>query len=118
MWQRKLQSPFCTIIRRTLSPASRLSADATPQTPLPAQAPFFSLGSLCSEDEYRAFRLRRFGNPEFPAKNFSSECAKSVVQRCWNCTSVAQAVPFLVCDNCRTVQPVDPSVDYFQIFGL
>lgn len=27
-------------------------------------------------------------------------------------------VPFLVCENCRCVQSVDPSVDYFQIFGL
>lgn len=26
--------------------------------------------------------------------------------------------PFLVCESCRTIQPLDQSVDYFQIFGL
>jgi molecular chaperone HscB len=24
----------------------------------------------------------------------------------------------LVCESCTTIQPVDHSVDYFQIFGL
>lgn len=39
--------------------------------------------------------------------------------RCWNCDAVAPtSVVFLVCDSCRTIQPVDQSVDYFQIFGL
>ncbi|KAF5182386.1 Iron-sulfur cluster co-chaperone protein hscb protein, partial [Thalictrum thalictroides] len=32
--------------------------------------------------------------------------------------SIALSKPFLACDSCRSVQPVDPSVDYFQIFGL
>lgn len=38
---------------------------------------------------------------------------------CWNCNLVhAGTAPFLFCENCRCVQPVDHSVDYFQIFGL
>ncbi|XP_073004849.1 iron-sulfur cluster co-chaperone protein HscB homolog [Typha latifolia] len=39
--------------------------------------------------------------------------------RCWNCgVSSAAAKPFLACGSCGSVQPVDPSVDYFRIFGL
>ncbi|XP_008787809.2 iron-sulfur cluster co-chaperone protein HscB homolog isoform X1 [Phoenix dactylifera] len=39
--------------------------------------------------------------------------------RCWNCgTAAALAEPFLSCRACGSVQPVDQSVDYFQIFGL
>lgn len=50
----------------------------------------------------------------FPGRGFCSEgsCRSSSV--CWNCGSAA----FLFCESCRTIQPVDGSVDYFQIFGL
>ncbi|KAK8942905.1 hypothetical protein KSP39_PZI009072 [Platanthera zijinensis] len=37
---------------------------------------------------------------------------------CWKCGEPAPlAGPFLSCVSCRAVQPVDSSVDYFQIFG-
>lgn len=37
---------------------------------------------------------------------------------CWKCGQPAPpAGPFLCCVSCRAVQPVDSSVDYFQIFG-
>nr|POE83082.1 iron-sulfur cluster co-chaperone protein hscb, mitochondrial [Quercus suber] len=38
--------------------------------------------------------------------------------RCWSCGKVANGSLFLFCDSCRSVQPLDQSVDYFQIFGL
>ncbi|XP_068655169.1 iron-sulfur cluster co-chaperone protein HscB homolog [Aristolochia californica] len=38
--------------------------------------------------------------------------------RCWSCGSVVCSDVFLFCDLCRSIQPVDLSVDYFQIFGL
>ncbi|XP_028069955.1 iron-sulfur cluster co-chaperone protein HscB homolog isoform X1 [Camellia sinensis] len=116
MWKLKLRSPLSTILRRTLPSASRLSIDPTSQTPLST-----AFSSLIGEEEDRVFRFRRchfFGNLVFSGKNFSSESAEKVVIRCWNCTSVAQTAPFLSCENCRSVQPVVPSVDYFQIFGL
>lgn len=50
----------------------------------------------------------------FSWKSFSSEPAVSK-DRCWNCNGPA---PFLVCQSCHSVQPVDHSVDFFQIFGL
>ncbi|KAK1434993.1 hypothetical protein QVD17_00748 [Tagetes erecta] len=34
---------------------------------------------------------------------------------CWNCKTQR---PFLICESCGSVQPVDHSVDYFRIFGL
>nr|CAB3465839.1 unnamed protein product [Digitaria exilis] len=34
---------------------------------------------------------------------------------CWSCGA---AGAFLSCGSCGSVQPVDPAVDYFQIFGL
>ncbi|XP_060196600.1 iron-sulfur cluster co-chaperone protein HscB homolog [Lycium barbarum] len=48
---------------------------------------------------------------------FCSEAAKKIY--CWNCNFVSSnTTPFLVCTACGCVQPVDQSVDYFQIFGL
>ncbi|XP_078429746.1 DNAJ heat shock N-terminal domain-containing protein [Wolffia australiana] len=38
--------------------------------------------------------------------------------RCWNCGAPPPAEPFLVCAACASVQPVDPSLDFFQIFSL
>ncbi|KAI7991145.1 hypothetical protein LOK49_LG12G02047 [Camellia lanceoleosa] len=115
MWKLKLRSPLSTILRRTLpQPLVSLS------TPL-RRLLFPLLSSLIGEEEYRVFRFRRchfLGNLVFSGKNFSSESAEKVAIRCWNCTSVAQTAPFLSCENCRSVQPVVPSVDYFQIFGL
>ncbi|KAI4369139.1 hypothetical protein MLD38_017622 [Melastoma candidum] len=40
---------------------------------------------------------------------------------CWNCGSSFSSVrttPSLVCKSCRSVQPVDYSIDYFRIFGI
>ncbi|XP_039130452.1 iron-sulfur cluster co-chaperone protein HscB homolog, partial [Dioscorea cayenensis subsp. rotundata] len=37
---------------------------------------------------------------------------------CWSCGKTAASWPFLVCEACRSVQPMDPFVDYFQIFDL
>ncbi|KAK8624507.1 hypothetical protein V6N13_065848 [Hibiscus sabdariffa] len=43
----------------------------------------------------------------------------STTKRCWNCVADAPgSTPFLYCDSCRSIQPVDLSIDYFQIFGL
>lgn len=56
---------------------------------------------------------------QFPSKPF---CAQAFEKRgtctCWSCDSVIQSSLCLVCDSCRCIQPVDHSVDYFQIFGL
>ncbi|CAH2073940.1 unnamed protein product, partial [Thlaspi arvense] len=48
----------------------------------------------------------------FSGRAFCSDRRSSV---CWNC---GFSSAFLFCDSCRSIQPVDDSVDYFQIFGL
>ncbi|KAL8517591.1 hypothetical protein ACS0TY_015736 [Phlomoides rotata] len=61
-------------------------------------------------------------NASLFVKNDSFFCSLSKSAenlRCWNCGNEAQSTtPFLYCQNCRSVQPVDNSIDYFQIFGL
>ncbi|KAL0555254.1 hypothetical protein IC582_009195 [Cucumis melo] len=60
-------------------------------------------------------------NLSFSSRVFCSRSAEAsdLKPRCWNCGAVApSSVVFLVCDSCRSIQPVDQSVDYFQIFGL
>lgn len=62
-------------------------------------------------------RVRNFpaNYPFFSAK--SDDTSSGI--RCWNCHSPPPiTAPFLVCNCCRTVQPLDPSLHYFQIFGL
>uniref|UniRef100_A0A1D1YB58 Iron-sulfur cluster co-chaperone protein HscB, mitochondrial n=1 Tax=Anthurium amnicola TaxID=1678845 RepID=A0A1D1YB58_9ARAE len=47
--------------------------------------------------------------------------ASDAVAACWNCGTTgpsSPSAPFLACGACGSVQPVDTSVDYFQIFGL
>nr|CAB3454956.1 unnamed protein product [Digitaria exilis] len=87
-------------------------------------------------------RVRRHPAPHIPAVPYSSASSSSCRQilgtfrhsigvqyrrllsqagggggsdACWSC-GVAGA--FLSCGSCGSVQPVDPAVDYFQIFGL
>ncbi|KAL5732206.1 hypothetical protein ACHQM5_004853 [Ranunculus cassubicifolius] len=53
----------------------------------------------------------------FPQKKLCSK-SNAGLDECWNCNKVAVLKPFLACESCGCVQPVDASVDYFQIFGL
>lgn len=61
-------------------------------------------------------------NLKFTAKSFGSQSASKFdasIKRCWNCDAVKPGTAlFLYCDLCRSIQPVDSSNDYFQIFGL
>ncbi|CAL9129744.1 unnamed protein product [Musa textilis] len=60
--------------------------------------------------------------PEFRVLNrflCSSEAGSGELPRCWNCGGAAVSPgPFLACGLCGSVQPVDQSIDFFQIFGL
>ncbi|XP_058204410.1 iron-sulfur cluster co-chaperone protein HscB homolog [Rhododendron vialii] len=122
MWKRNLRSPLSTLLyRQPLPSLSPLLCTHSPSAahPLTAFPPFHSLPA---DQENRAsdFPFHRFHYPRNLnlswSKNFSSGI---VVNQCWSCASLAaQTVPFLVCEICRCVQPVDPFVDYFQIFGL
>ncbi|KAL6133747.1 hypothetical protein ACLB2K_065981 [Fragaria x ananassa] len=56
--------------------------------------------------------------PVFPLPGISFISSQSKPAQCWNCCAAAATTQFLLCSSCRCIQPVDHSVDYFQIFGL
>ncbi|KAF3793055.1 Iron-sulfur cluster co-chaperone protein [Nymphaea thermarum] len=110
MASRRLVSPAFLRFRRC---SCRLSF--IPSTGI---EPKLDLGDASSKetfscDGYKDFRLvSHFStNVRFPRRDFSSEAMES----CWSCGASS---PFLYCDSCGSIQPVDPSVDYFQIFGM
>ncbi|KAI3443356.1 hypothetical protein Pfo_000021 [Paulownia fortunei] len=61
-------------------------------------------------------------NASLFAKNekfFCSHSRSAEKFHCWNCGAEAEnATTFLFCQPCHSVQPVNESIDYFQIFGL
>ncbi|KAJ1690534.1 hypothetical protein LUZ63_014689 [Rhynchospora breviuscula] len=57
---------------------------------------------------------------ELPLRGFPRNLSSSnSCSFCWNCGVVGPTSGvFLACGSCGAVQPVDASVDYFQIFGM
>ncbi|KAG7554321.1 Co-chaperone HscB C-terminal oligomerization domain [Arabidopsis suecica] len=97
-----------TFIRRTYPSTSRCNSLATiaaiqSQTQLPRE----SLQHHSSAEGRLRFSGRVFCSESGAGKRRSSGC--------WNC---GEKAAFLFCNSCRSIQPVDDSVDYFQIFGL
>ncbi|KAL5739856.1 hypothetical protein ACOSP7_028751 [Xanthoceras sorbifolium] len=85
----------------------------------PSQTHFINSFSCSSHLQNLNIRHRFFPNLRFPGNTFCSESAdKPNNSTCWNCNAVPKAAPFLFCESCRSVQPLDHSVDYFQIYGL
>ncbi|CAK9322959.1 unnamed protein product [Citrullus colocynthis] len=94
-------------------PNSALSTQISSNSQLPSTAE-------CSRP-WRSTACEFLDNLRFPSRVFCSRSAEAsdLKPGCWNCGAVAPtSVVFLVCDSCRSIQPVDQSVDYFQIFGL
>ncbi|KAF7851965.1 hypothetical protein BT93_L1666 [Corymbia citriodora subsp. variegata] len=118
MWKRRLNAPLSAALRRTLAQAGRAtvpihSASQRLQRLAEQRAP-----SLSSDVGIAG--LSHFGRRDSLWSSGRSCCSESAPE-CWNCGAVARksaTTPFLVCESCRSVQPVDESVDYFQIFGL
>ncbi|WOG98244.1 hypothetical protein DCAR_0417585 [Daucus carota subsp. sativus] len=71
-------------------------------------------------EQPRVYNTLTFQSPataRFSRRNISSDSRD--ILNCWNCNAVAASTtPFLFCQSCRAVQPVDHSIDYFQIFSL
>ncbi|XP_028784882.1 iron-sulfur cluster co-chaperone protein HscB homolog [Neltuma alba] len=61
---------------------------------------------------------RYFGNVRVSIRSVCSASSQKIESRCWNCHAIPESAPFLVCQSCRSIQPVDKSIDYFDIFGL
>ncbi|XP_021892499.1 iron-sulfur cluster co-chaperone protein HscB, mitochondrial isoform X1 [Carica papaya] len=113
----RLLNPLSMILRRTITSISHLSLynSGSLVRCFDVPSPSFveaSSGVLLSS------RRSFLGDSKFSEKCFCSESAEKISARCWNCNAAAQSAPFLFCESCRSIQPVDHSVDYFQIFGL
>ncbi|KAM7465493.1 hypothetical protein LguiB_013055 [Lonicera macranthoides] len=117
MWKTQLGKPVSIIARRVLSSNSSLHSFDT-ISPCQFSSTFSNLSAFNTREESRVFQTslsHAFANIRFSGKNFSSAFAEEV--HCWNCNALADMAPFLVCQSCRSVQPVDHSANYFQIFG-
>ncbi|KAB1222536.1 Iron-sulfur cluster co-chaperone protein HscB, mitochondrial [Morella rubra] len=118
MARTKLWTPLSVILRRTLPSTRCLVGHSASQLRsftdyLSSSPPSCSTNSqIPSSCEFDLLRI-----PNYPRKFFCSGLAEEARVRCWSCSAEAKAVPFLVCESCSSVQPLDQSVDYFQIFG-
>ncbi|RWR93727.1 iron-sulfur cluster co-chaperone protein HscB, mitochondrial [Cinnamomum micranthum f. kanehirae] len=106
--------------RRQPPRRARSHLEFQPKTQIPCD---FSDSSSHSSEETRVSRAfhcvyDRSLDSKVSSSSFCSESAERSVERCWNCSAAAESKPFLSCGACRSVQSVDRSVDYFQIFGL
>ncbi|XVE96249.1 hypothetical protein REPUB_Repub02eG0205200 [Reevesia pubescens] len=111
---KKLWTPLSILISRALPTAT--TCRFTPNSQIP------SLWTSHLQPSSRVPPHHFLPNLNFSAKSFCSQSAAKLdttTKRCWNCDAVAAATkPFLYCDSCRSIQPLDLSIDYFQIFGL
>ncbi|KAK2990084.1 hypothetical protein RJ640_000856 [Escallonia rubra] len=112
MWKKQLRPPLSAALRSAFYLAETASLPQLAAPPSSSRA--LSAGAAQSRN------CHFLKNPEFFGRKFCSESAETVF-RCWNCKAAAgsgSAMPFLACPFCHSVQPIDRSVDYFQIFGL
>ncbi|XP_022935463.1 uncharacterized protein LOC111442330 [Cucurbita moschata] len=127
MSKAKLRSSLLAVLRCNTTHSSAINFPNVSNSALSAQIPSncISLSQLPSTAECfrpcRSSRCEFLNYLRFPSRVFSSRSAEAsdLKLRCWNCGAAAPtSVVFLVCDSCRSIQPLDQSVDYFQIFGL
>ncbi|XP_029130214.1 iron-sulfur cluster co-chaperone protein HscB homolog [Cajanus cajan] len=111
MSKNKLCTPLSTLITRTLTSSTSIFPPHVNKLPVlhrasPSPHPTF--------DHPHSLACLRFSDKTFCSK----PAAETQRGCCWSCRAVPCSAPFLVCDSCRCVQPIDGSVDYFEIFGL
>ncbi|XP_058764041.1 iron-sulfur cluster co-chaperone protein HscB homolog isoform X2 [Vicia villosa] len=119
MTNKLLSTPLSSFFkfRRTLtSIPQRLSPHLKPQSSSPPFVPPYDIDNLC--DGYpTSYYYSSLGSLRFCRKSLCSKPEEKFQITCWNCHDVPQSAPFLFCQSCRCVQPVDHSIDYFEIFG-
>ncbi|KAG5052401.1 hypothetical protein AAZX31_02G180400 [Glycine max] len=114
MSKKKLCMPLSTLLRRSLTSfPQHFTSNFSPQIKLCLHhsSPTFAPPSHNPACDYY-YSLRFFG------KSLCSKSAEEIQRGCWNCHTVPHSEPFLVCELCQCIQPVDSSIDYFDIFGV
>jgi hypothetical protein len=51
-------------------------------------------------------------------RRFSNASAEQTERRCWSCEHDLSTENRLFCSSCDAIQPLDPNVDFFQIFSV
>ncbi|KAK9129052.1 hypothetical protein Syun_017849 [Stephania yunnanensis] len=115
MSNRKLLISSLNLLRRRSRPISTLPTNRTPKSDPPIILDHSSRQSAHSRVPKKPIHGSKLDCAVF-GRDFSS--TSSGLGNCWSCGAIAASKPFLFCDICRSVQPFDQSVDYFQIFGL
>ncbi|KAI7725794.1 hypothetical protein M8C21_013965 [Ambrosia artemisiifolia] len=119
MWKKTLlKTPLSTVNRRTLTQSIPLQQNIIQSH---NQPPF---STLCTLNTTKQTIISTNPNTHFiwsslHLGNSSRFCFSQSFNEpslcCWNCKTQK---PFLICESCGCVQPVDQKVDYFKIFGL
>ncbi|GER33415.1 co-chaperone protein HscB [Striga asiatica] len=137
MWKKKLyqSTQISTILTRAITSADFSPSNFISRCCNPPTVNFSSSSScLLGRPKGRTFYSAR--NLIFPASSrtltrdyansflkiesfFCSQSNSDLKSHCWNCGSEPDnnTTPFLFCQACHSVQPVNEAIDYFQIFG-
>lgn len=114
MWRNQLRKPLSTLVRKPLRQSTSLQF--LEENIIQLQNPL-SLSILCCFNTNERTQASR--NPvtyfKWNSELVSGFCTSRSSECCWNCKGNNV---FLICQSCRSIQPVDYSVDYFTIFGL
>lgn len=97
---------LATLLLNHIKISSSLLSNACQSQPPPY---LISTKSSCLSSNGGRFRFRH---------SFSSLAADKEVVRCWACGIQAPEAPFLACPSCKSVQPLDSSLNFFQIFNV
>ncbi|KAM0902824.1 hypothetical protein ACQ4PT_019087 [Festuca glaucescens] len=81
----------------------------------PAPTETFSASAPASSSLHHNLGTFRDSIGAPPSRSLSTKTEGGGGRECWSCGAKGA---FLSCGSCRSVQPVDPAVDYFRIFGL
>ncbi|XP_076903856.1 iron-sulfur cluster co-chaperone protein HscB homolog [Bidens hawaiensis] len=120
MWKALIRTPLSAFTRKTLTRSITLQLLQQSIHQSQNQPHFSTLYTFNTNQPPRVSK-----NPQFHSirtseltGNSYGICSSAPVNQtsfCWKCNAQK---PFLICQSCGSVQPVDHSVDYFMIFGL
>lgn len=118
MSKKNLHTPLSTLLKRTLtSIPQHFTSNLSPHViKLSLHHHYHASSSSSSSLPFPP--PRRCDYYHYLGKTLCSKSAEKIQRGCWNCRAVPHSEPFLFCDSCRCIQPLDGSVDYFQIFGV
>ncbi|CAM6110415.1 unnamed protein product [Calypogeia fissa] len=76
-----------------------------------------SLFACCRSTSAQSFAVSTNANSLLTRK-FTSISSERTERRCWSCEHGTSTGNGLFCPSCKAIQPLDPTVDFFQIFSV